>query len=183
MKEFLCIIAMLVFAVISWGAPMNSPIKQVQQFQIVGIAVRTSNAKEMTSGGEIPRQWQKFFQEGLLARIPHKVDSTIYAVYTGYADHRAGEYTFLIGARVNDASVVPPGLAAVTIPAGKYAVITSAKGPVQNVVPQAWQQIWQMEDHSTLGGNRAYQADYEVYDQRSQNPQDSQVDIYVGLRP
>jgi predicted transcriptional regulator YdeE len=68
------------------------------------------------------------------------------------------------------------------VPAGRFAGVTSAKGPLQNVVPQAWQQIWILEDKAQLGGNRSYKADFEVYDQRSRDPQDSQVDIYVGIK-
>ncbi|HXM23809.1 MAG TPA: hypothetical protein VN948_21300 [Terriglobales bacterium] len=33
-----------------------------------------------------------------------------------------------------------------------------------------------------LGGKRAYKTDFEVYDQRARNPQDSQIDIYVGVK-
>ena len=53
------------------------------------------------------------------------------------------------------------------VPAGRFAVVTSAKGPVQNVVPQVWQQIWTLEDQAQLGGTRSYKVDFEVYDQRS----------------
>jgi predicted transcriptional regulator YdeE len=68
------------------------------------------------------------------------------------------------------------------VPAGRYALITSATGPVQSVVPQAWQQIWGLEDRSQLGGVRSYKADFEVYDQRSRDPQSSQVDVCIGIR-
>jgi len=33
-----------------------------------------------------------------------------------------------------------------------------------------------------LGGERAYKADYEVYDQRATDPQNAQLEIRVGLR-
>lgn len=183
MKKLLLalVTAALVVTVSGWGANVKPPIKEVKEFQVMGIAVRTSNAREATPNGEIPRQWQKFFQENILAKIPHKVDSSVYAVYTDYADRRAGEYTFLIGAKVGDASVVPAGLVVKTIPAGKFAVFTSETGPAQKVVPQAWQKIWELEDSSNMP-ERAYRADYELYDQRSQNPAQSQVDIYIGLR-
>jgi predicted transcriptional regulator YdeE len=68
------------------------------------------------------------------------------------------------------------------VPSGRYAVVTSAKGPVERVVPKAWQQVYSLEDNKQLGGARAYKADFELYDQRSQNPQDSQVDLYVGVK-
>jgi predicted transcriptional regulator YdeE len=84
--------------------------------------------------------------------------------------------------KVSSVSDVPPGMVAKKVPRGKYAVLTSVKGQVAQVVPQAWERVWGLEDNKQLGGARAYKADFEVYDQRSQNPQDSQVDLYVGLK-
>lgn len=138
MKKLLLALATgaLIVTVSGWGVNVKPLIKEVKEFQVMGIAVRTSNAREATANGEIPRQWQKFFQKNILAKIPHKVDSSVYAVYTDYADRRAGEYTFLIGAKVSDASVVPAELVVKTIPAGKFAVFTSETGPAQKVVPQ-----------------------------------------------
>jgi predicted transcriptional regulator YdeE len=37
-----------------------------------------------------------------------------------------------------------------SIPKGSYAVLTSAPGPVAKVVPEAWKQIWKLEDSSGL---------------------------------
>jgi predicted transcriptional regulator YdeE len=161
---------------------MEPRVVQESEFSVIGIQVRTSNAKEMTGEGAIPKQWARFFKEGIADKIPNKADSTIYAVYNGYASDRNGEYDFIIGMKVSGVSNVPPGMVATKVPGGKYAVVPSAKGPVAQVVPQAWQQVWSLEDSNQLGGARAYKADFELYDQRSQNPQDSQVDLYIGLK-
>jgi predicted transcriptional regulator YdeE len=161
---------------------MQPKIVEGEEFSIVGIEVRTNNATEMTNDGVIPKQWGKFVSEEILDRIPNKVDPTIFAVYTEYASGRNGDYTYVIGAKVNDALAIPPGMVTKRVPAGKYTVVTSSKGPVQNIVPQAWRRIWSSEDKSQLGGARAYKADFEVYDRRSRDPQNSQVDIYVGIR-
>jgi predicted transcriptional regulator YdeE len=61
-------------------------------------------------------------------------------------------------------------------------VVTSAKGPVAQVVPQAWQRVYGLEDNQQLGGARAYKADFELYDERSRNPENSQVELYIGLK-
>ena len=151
-------------------------------FSVIGIEVRTTNAREMTVEGAIPKQWQKFFQDGIQQKIPDKIDGTIYAVYTDYASDRNGEYSFVIGMKVNPGANPPAGMVLKKIPAGEYALITSDKGPVGRVVPAAWQQIWSLEDKAQLGGRRAYGADFEVYDQRSADLQNSQVDINVGLK-
>ncbi len=103
------------------------------------------------------------------------------AVYTEYASDKDGEYTYVLGARVTNAEIVPAGMVAKNVPAGRYAVFTSEKGPVQKVVVEMWQRVW-ATPKSALGGDRRYKADFEVYDQRAQNPADAVVDLYVGVR-
>jgi predicted transcriptional regulator YdeE len=49
-------------------------------FTVVGISTRTANAKEMSGKGVIGQQWGRFMKEGLLSKIPNKVDSKILAV-------------------------------------------------------------------------------------------------------
>jgi predicted transcriptional regulator YdeE len=174
--------AVLVLTAAPVGAAMETRVVEQQEFSVIGIQVRTSNAKEMTAAGAIPKQWGRFFKEGIAEKIPHKTGPTIYAVYTGYESSRDGEYDFIIGMNVSSVSEVPPGMVAKKVPSGRYAVVTSAKGPVAQVVPKVWQQVWSLEDNKQLGGIRAYKADFELYDQRSQNLQDSQVDLYIGLK-
>jgi len=162
----------------------NAVPKKVHQdeFSVIGIEARTTNAKEMTGQGVIGKQWQEFFQDGIAQKIPNKADSNVYAVYTDYASDRNGEYSFVIGVKVRGKSAVPSGMVVKTIPAGDYAVLASEKGPAAKVVPAAWQQVWALEDKAQLGGSRAYKADFEVYDERATDPQNSQIDIHVGLK-
>jgi predicted transcriptional regulator YdeE len=179
---FVFLVTVPAMTVLSVGAAMEPTVVKLPEFSVIGIQALTSNADEMTGDGAIPKQWARFFKEGIADKIPNKVDSTIYAVYTGYARDRNGEYDFIVGMKVSGVSDIPPGMVATKVPGGTYAAVTSAKGPVAQVVPQAWQQVWSLDDHKQLGGARAYKADFELYDQRSQNPQDSQVDLYLGLK-
>lgn len=149
-------------------------------FLVIGIEARTTNAKEAIADGVIPRQWQKFFQEGILAKIPNKIGTNIYALYTDYASDRNGEYSFVIGAMVKEGTAAPAGMVLKSVTGGRFAVLTSDKGPLPKVVPGAWQRIWKLEDEKKL--QRSYQADFEIYDQRSQDPQNAQVDLYVGMK-
>jgi predicted transcriptional regulator YdeE len=162
--------------------PDESP-KVVQQegFTVVGIAVQTSNAQQMTPERPIGKQWERFFKEGVLGAIPNKADGNIVALYTEYASDKDGLYTYVLGARVKKVESVPAGMVAKNVPSGRYAVFTSEKGPVQKVVVEMWQRVWGTPK-SALGGDRAYKADFEVYDQRAQNPADSVVDLYIGIR-
>ena len=150
------------------------------EFMVIGIEARTTNAKEATAVGIIPVQWQKFFQEGILEKIPNKTGANIYALYTDYASDRHGEYVYVIGAMVKEGTAPPAGLASKRVPGGRYAVFTSDQGPLPTVVPGAWQKLWKLEDDGSL--KRAYKMDFEIYDQRARDPQNAQIDVYVGLK-
>ena len=156
-------------------------VEKVEGFTVIGISAHTSNAREMTPDGVIGKQWGRLFQENLLAKIPNKTNSDIIAVYTDYASDKNGEYTYVLGARVNPGTEPPTGMVSVKIPAGKYALFTSEKGPAAKVVPQIWQRINSLPK-SAPGGDRVYKADFEVYDQRAADPQNSQVDVYIGIK-
>jgi predicted transcriptional regulator YdeE len=171
----------LVLALVAVEGPAVQIVHR-SSFSVVGIEVRTTNAKEATGEGVIGKQWQKFFEEGTLDKIPNRADNNLYAVYSDYASDRNGEYSVLIGAKVTDGSIAPHGLELKTIPSGRYAVLPSESGPVAKVVVAAWQRVWQLEDRHALGGQRAYKADFEVYGERAADPRNSQVDLYIGLK-
>lgn len=160
---------------------MKPRIVNEAEFRVIGTSVRTSNAQEMAGAGRIANLWGRFLREDLLAQIPDRLDGAVLAVYTDYASDQDGEYTLIIGARVKDAVEPPPGMVAKKVPAGHYAVFTSDKGPVEKVVVGTWQRIWS-STNLELGGDRAYVADFEVYDQRAANPRDAEVHVYVGIR-
>jgi predicted transcriptional regulator YdeE len=160
---------------------MNPKVVERDAFMVVGIAARTSNAREMTADGIIGKQWGRLMQEGLLAKIPDKADQNIVAVYTDYASDHNGEYRFVLGARVKSDGDVPAGMLAKRIPAGKFAVFTSEKGAAAKVVPETWRKINSLPQ-SAVGGDRVYRADYEIYDERAADPLNSQVDVYVGIK-
>jgi CubicO group peptidase (beta-lactamase class C family)/predicted transcriptional regulator YdeE len=162
-------------------AQSDPKIVDQPEFTVVGIATRTSNAKEMTVEGVIGRQWVRFMQEGVFGKIPNKADTSIVAVYTDYASDKNGEYTFLLGRRVTSDADVPAGLVAKKIPAGKFAVFKTEKGPGPKVVPETWERINSLSK-SVAGGDRMYQADFEVYDERAIDPQNLQADVYVRIR-
>lgn len=163
------------------GEAMNPKVMEHEGFTVAGIAVRTTNAKEMTADGQIGKTWMKFVQEGMFAKIPNKTDSSIVAVYTDYSSDKDGEYTYLLGARVNSAADLPTGMVAKEIPAGRYAVFTTEKGPGPKVVPETWMQINSLSK-TAVGGDRTYKADFEIYDERAMDPQNLQADVYVGIR-
>jgi CubicO group peptidase (beta-lactamase class C family)/predicted transcriptional regulator YdeE len=163
------------------GEAMNPKVMEHDGFTMVGISARTSNAKERTADGVIGRQWMRLFQEGVIDKIPNKADGSIVAVYTDYAGDHEGEYTYVLGARVTSEAGVPDGMVAKKIPAGKFAVFTTDRGPGPQVVPAAWMKINSLPQ-SAVGGNRTYRADFEIYDERAKDPQNLQADVYVGIK-
>jgi predicted transcriptional regulator YdeE len=131
----------------------------------------------MSGSGVIASQWARFMKENLLAQIPNKTDAAILAIYSGYASDENGEYSFMIGARVSSAEQVPAGMVASQVPAGRYAIFTSERGPVEEVVVATWQKIW-----AAPGIERAYKVDFELYDERARDPKNAQVDICIGVK-
>ncbi len=160
---------------------MDPKVVQQVAFTVIGISARTSNAREITADGVIGKQWGRLMQEGLLGKIPNKADNQIVAVYTDYASDHNGEYTYILGAKVNSDRDIPAGMVSKKIPAGKYAVFTSEKGPAQKVVSELWMKINSLPKSAT-GGNRVYSADFEIYDERATDPQNLQMDVYLGIK-
>ncbi len=150
-------------------------------FTVVGIATRTSNDAEFKRGaGKLMGLWQRFFQENVLANISHKVDDSIVVVYYDYESDYKGEYSYLIGAKVTDTSHIPEGMIIKEVPAGMYQLFTTEKGPVQQVEFVAWSTIWSLEEAGKL--DRAYHIDYEIHDEKALDPENAQIDIYIGVR-
>ena len=155
-------------------------IVEIPAFTVIGIETRTNNAKEASAEGIIGRLWHRFIDDAMADKIPEKRDSNLYAVYSEYASDHHGEYTFTVGAPVKAKTAAPAGMVLKDIPAGRYAVITTQKGPFPKVIPEAWLEIFKLEEERKL--NRSYRADFELYDERDLDPQNGQVDIYIGLK-
>lgn len=157
--------------------------KTVEQssFDVIGIETRTNNAQEATGNGEIPKQWQRLFAEGILDKIPDRADQSITVVYTKYTSDWNGDYTYTVGAKVKPGTKAPTGMVLVTVPAGKYLEFQSAKGPGQQVVPELWKQIWTYFQEPGSPA-RAYKADFERYETPS-DPNNVQANIFMGVKP
>jgi predicted transcriptional regulator YdeE len=120
-------------------------------------------------------------QEHVFDHVPDKIDADLYAVYTDYASDANGDYTLVLGAKVRPETNPPAGMISKAVPAGRYAVFTSERGPVAKVVVETWKRIWAYYE-SPANGQRAYGADFEVYDQCAADRNNAQVDIYIGVK-
>lgn len=150
-------------------------------FYVIGVAARTHNAAEKNGKGKIGEIWHTLLRDNLAAKIPNKLGIDLIAVYTDYETGRDGHYTYLLGLPVSSIKNIPAKLVAKYVPGGRYAVVTSNRGLVAQIVPEIWERIGSMSP-GELGGARSFRADYEVYDQRSADPEKAQIEVYVGLR-
>ena len=149
------------------------------EIKLIGLKkIRTNTAAEFNpQTAKIGAAVGKYFQNGYPDQIENRVNpGKTFAVYFEYESDYKGEYSYFIGEEVSEFARIVEGLEAYVIPAQSYNKYTTDAGAMPNIVINAWQKIWQMDDK-----NRNYQADFEVYDQRSQDPSNAIVDIYIGV--
>ena len=161
---------------------MNKVITQLSEIKLVGITARTSNAAEMKADtAKIGAIMQQFFAGKLQDKILNrKTPEKVFAVYTNYKSDATGEYTYFLGEEVTSFENIDKEFSTLTIPMQTYAKFTSGPDQMPKVVIDMWQKIWNM-DTAMLGGERAYIADFEIYDERSSDLNNAVVDIYIGI--
>lgn len=159
---------------------MTHKLITLPSFHFTGLPLRTSNDKI----NEIGAHWGKFYSEKIIDKIPGKIDNKVLALYTDYEGDHTKPYTLILGCRVdstrgttNTAPRRAPGeeLVSRTIPEAKYAVFT-AKGKMPDCIVKTWGEIW------NSGIYRAYNFDFEVYGEKSPNPEDVEVEIYISVK-
>ncbi|MBC2580040.1 effector binding domain-containing protein [Clostridium sp. DJ247] len=142
---------------------------------VVGKEIRTSN-KDGQCMKEIPEFWKEFSAQKLGDKICNKVNpNSILGVYTDYESNETGTYSFIIGFQVSHVDSIPEGMVDKVIPASKYYVVT-VKGKMPDKIGEAWAHIW------GAGLERTYTADFELYDERYDGSENSEVDIYVSRK-
>ncbi|MES2803590.1 MAG: GyrI-like domain-containing protein [Bdellovibrionota bacterium] len=158
---------------------MNTTKTQLEEFYVMGLQIRTTNAVEMTSAGKIPSLWGKFYSEQIASQISGKIEDSVFAVYSDYASDMNGEYSLTIGFKVKADVTSLPGLHIVRVPAQTYMKYTTDIGEMPNIVIDGWKHIWNQTQSSEL--KRKYSADFEVYDHRCADLKKSQVDIFICI--
>ncbi|MBM3184525.1 MAG: AraC family transcriptional regulator [Chlamydiae bacterium] len=161
---------------------MKKALTSKNQKKIIGLKTRTNNAIEIDAhSGKILPCVQKYFHQQIADKIPNRLSpGTTYCIYTEYESDHLGNYTYFIGEEVSSLDEIPEGLEGMTIPKQKYVKFTNGPGVMPDVVRKPWFEIWQM-DTKTLGGKRAYLADFEIYDERARDHQNIVLDIYIGI--
>lgn len=155
---------------------------QRPEIKLMGLKVRTNNQNEFNpETAKIGPCVMKYFQEQWGNKIPNRKNPGVtLCAYTEYESDHRGDYTYYIGEEVSGITTPPEGFSALFIPAQAYIRFTTEPGPMPHVDIEAWQKIWGMSDHD-LGGTRSYKTDFELYDERARDPQNTVLDLYIGI--
>ncbi len=162
---------------------MNKEKIPLPALNLVGLTTRTNNQNEMNpDSSKMIATITAYREQQVADKIVHRVcPGVTYACYTDYESNEKGDYTYFIGEVVDSLDNQNLSqLTAIRIPAGIYQKFTTPPGKMPAVVVTAWQKIWTMTDDD-LGGKRIYSTDFEVYDQRAADPDNSIVDIYISI--
>lgn len=162
---------------------MKKELTNKSEIKLVGLTARTNNKNEMNpQTSKIGELAGRFWSENIAGNISNRKNPGVtLSVYTEYDSNEHGDYTYFIGEEVTSFENVSGNLQKLTIPAAKYQKFTTSSGKMPEVVINAWQQIWKMTSND-FGGERAYVADFEVYDQRAIDPASAILDVYVGIK-
>lgn len=148
--------------------------QKISTFHVIGISVRTSNEKGQ-SGKDIPALWNKFMLEGILEKIPDKIDNTIYCIYTDYEKDHTKPYTTLLGCRVAAIDKIPFGMTGKTFDEGLYALRSVKGNLMEGLVINEWVKIWDSDLQ------RTFVADFEVYGEKTKDYTNAEVDLFIGI--
>jgi len=148
----------------------------MENFKIIGISTETTNQNNQAAA-DLAALWQRFYAEEIFNKIPNKESEDVYAVYTDYESDYTGKYTTIIGQRVTSLGNIPDGFVGREIKNEKL-LRYKAKGEMPNAIVETWQEIWATD----IALYRTYNADFEVYGEKSQQGADSEVEIYIGVR-
>lgn len=148
---------------------------ELEEIKLIGLSLKTKTSNENgRSNVACGNLWQEFEKESYEDKIPNKLSDEILAVYHKYEGDSTKPFSYFIGCKVKTETEVPEGMDSLIIPRGMYQKI-NAKGKMPDCVANAWKEIWSSNIH------RAYQADFEVYDERSKDWSNAEVEIYLSV--
>lgn len=165
------------------GDTMQKQKVQFPTVTLVGLTGRTNNKNEMNpTAAKIGDLADAYRRNQMANNIQHRASPGVtYAVYTDFESDENGDYTYFIGEVVKSLDGQDfTQFKTITIPESYYQKFTTEAGAMPGVVISAWQNIWTMNEND-FGGKRKYIADFEVYDERAADPNNTVIDIYIGI--
>lgn len=149
---------------------------EAQKLQIIGISVRTTN-KNNHAAADLGGLWKRLFTDEIAEKTPNKLSDDIYCIYTDYESDYTGMYTTILGFSVSNLESVPEGMLGRQFEAENF-LHYEAIGPMPEAVVEKWNYIW--ENDKVL--KRKYTYDLEIYGEKSQQTNQSIVDIYIAVK-
>jgi predicted transcriptional regulator YdeE len=150
-------------------------IVELEETKLVGLALKSKTTNiNGQSGIDCGNLWQEFEKGNYAQTIPNKLTDEILAVYHQYEGDHTRPFSYFIGCKVKADAEVPAGLDALTLTKGTYQKIY-AKGKMPDCVVNAWKEVWA----STIP--RSYKMDFEVYDERSKDWSNAEVEVYLSI--
>lgn len=148
------------------------------EIKLMGIKIETS-LENNRSAVDIPALWETFHKNAIHERIPGKVNPEVYyGLYTNLDYYN--NFSFVICSQVESLDSIPDGMFGKTLPATSYAVFT-AKGPLPEKLINTWRYIYaNWFPNSDYERNKS--DDFERYDERSHDPENPSVDIYIPIK-
>ncbi len=147
---------------------------KINPFKVIGIVIRTTNENGQ-SAEDIGQLWGKFMSEAIAKKIPNKVDSDIFCIYTNYQGDHTKPYDTILGCKVNTLNEIPDGMVGQSFDGGTYKKILAHGDLTKGVVYKTWSAIF----NQNL--NRVFLADFEHYGEKAKNPTDAEVAVFVGV--
>lgn len=142
-------------------------------FYIVGISIRTTNQNNQAQA-DIGLLWDRIFTENWAGKIPNRLSDEIYSTYLDYSSDYTAPYTYVLGYKVPNLENIPAGFEGYAIAPANYHVYT-AKGKIPQCIHEVWMHVWHNE------ANRTYKADFDLFGAKAQDPENAEVDIYIGV--
>jgi predicted transcriptional regulator YdeE len=143
-------------------------------FRLVGLKLENKTTNENNQAStDCGNLWQKFERERIFELIPNKLTNEVFAVYFDYEKDETKPFSYFIGCKVDKDTEAPQGLKELQLPAQNYFKVT-AKGVMTGCITEAWQKIWNSDI------KRRFAFDFEVYDERSKDWKDAELDIYIS---
>ena len=148
---------------------------ELKEIKLIGLSLHEKTVNENgKSTLDCVNLWHEFEKNRYHDQIEGKISEDIYGVYHDYEGDSSNPFAYFIGCIVEDHAELPPGLQAMVIPAGTYYKFI-ARGKMPDCVTDAWKEIWDS------GVPRTYKVDFEVYDERSKDWNNGEVDVYLSI--
>ena len=156
---------------------MEHTIISKESFRIIGVELKTTT-HDGKNFVEIPQFWEKVLEEGQIEKIPDKkFQDTVLGICMDF--EHSSRFSYIIGSEVTSTENTPEDMVCRTIPAAQYAVFT-ARGKLPDSIQDVTRYIYR-EWLPNSEFQRANSADFEWYDERSEDEDNGEVDIYVPI--